>query len=165
MGKNKFGLDFENFLSYAEQLDRLGTDKLKQATENALNKSKEYANNSILEAMDQSPYAFNRNERSSKGVGGVAEPSGGNNRRPKGKAKKSVENTAAKPVEWKGNEAYAYIGGDLKEAPEIIILALGTPHIKADKNLHNAKKVKGKYKKEVSRIQQEEFIKVLKEAE
>ena len=68
-------------------------------------------------------------------------------------------------MEWDGKEAIAKVGADLKVAPELLILALGTPHIKADRNLNNAIKVKGKYRKEVSNIQQEEFFKVIKEAQ
>ena len=165
MSKKNFSLDFENFLEYAERVDKMGEGLLKKATENALNKSKEYANNAILDAMERSPYSFDKGNKSKDGVGGIAKPSGGRNRRATGKAKKSVEQTADKPIEWKGNTATAYIGGNLKEAPEILILALGTPHIKADKNLNNAIKVKGKHKKEVATIQQQEFIKVIKEAQ
>lgn len=164
MAKAKFGLNFDGFLEYAEQIDKLGEGMLKKATENALSKSKDYANNSILEAMEKSPYEFSHNRQSNKGVGGVSDGEG-KNRRSTGKAIKSVKNIMEKPVEWDGNTAAAYIGADLKEAPELLILALGTPHIQADRNLNNAIKVKGKYRKQVSKIQQEEFIKVLREAQ
>lgn len=146
MAKNKMGLDFDGFLQFAEQLDQLGTQYLKQATENAMTKSKEYANEQIINAMNSSRFNF-------KGTG-----------RSTGKALKSVEEVNAKPVEWEGSVCTAYVGADLKIAPEELILALGTPHIKADTNLKNAIKVKGKYRKEMSLIQQEEFLKVIKEA-
>lgn len=154
MAKTKFGLDFDGFLELAEQIDKMGEGLLRKATENALTKSKEQANQSIKEAMDKSPYNFKK---------------GGTNYAGKkyatGKAEASLSSISAKPVEWNGNEAIAYIGADLKESPELLILALGTPHLKADKNLNNAIKVKGKYRKEVSKIQQEEFLKVMKEAQ
>lgn len=164
MAKNNFGLNFDGFLDYAEQIDKLGEGLLKKATENALTKSKDYANNSILEAMEKSPYEFTHNQQSNKGVGGIASGEG-KNRRATGKAIKSVKNIMEKPVEWNGNTAIAYVGADLKEAPELLILALGTPHLQGDRNLNNAIKVKGKYRKEVSKIQQEEFMKVLREAQ
>lgn len=147
MAKNKFGLDFDGFLDLSKQIDQMGEGYLKKATDNALTKSKEYANAEIIRAMETSPYHFN------KGQG-----------RSTGKALKSVQEVAKKPVEWDGTIAKAYIGSDLKEAPEAIILAMGTPHLKADTKLKNALKVKGAVRKEVSRIQQEEFFKVMKEA-
>ena len=146
MAKNNFSLNFDGFLDYAKQLDELGDKYLKQATENALTKSKEYANNSIINAMKTSRFNFNGSDRST------------------GKALKSVEEVNAKPVEWEGTICTAYVGTDLKVAPEALILALGTPHIKGDTNLKNALKVKGKYRKEMSLIQQQEFLKVIKEA-
>lgn len=163
MAKATFGLNFDGFMEYAEKLDNLGEEYLKKAVDNAMNESKKYVNDSIIEAMDKSKFAFNKGEQANKGVGGISNGSG-KNRRATGKAKKSVQQIAEKPIEWQGNTAIAYIGADLKEAPELLILALGTPHIKADRNLNNAIKVKGKYRKEASRIQQEEFMKVIQEA-
>lgn len=147
MAKNKFGLDFEGFLDLAKQIDEMGEGYLQQATNNALQKSKEYANGEIIRAMNTSPYNF------IKGQG-----------RATGRALGSVEEVEQKPVEWDGTIAKAYIGANLKVAPEAIILAHGTPHIKPDTKLKNALQVKGAVRKEVSRIQQEEFFKVLKEA-
>lgn len=150
MAKAKFGLNFDGFLEYAEKIDRMGEGLLKQATENALTKSKEYANQAIKDAMDSSPYNFKK---------GGANYAG--HKYATGKAERSLASVSEKAVEWDGNEAVAYIGADLKESPELLILALGTPHLKADRNLNNAIKVKGKYRKEASRIQQEEFFKVM----
>jgi len=147
MARQKFSLNFDGFLEYANKVDQLGEGYLKTATENALTKSKDYINSAISQAMDASPYHFNREPGS----------------RSTGRAKKSLEETASMPVEWEGSVAYAYIGTDLKVAPEEIILAMGTPHIKADINLRNAVKAKGKYGKEASRIQQEEFAKIIEE--
>lgn len=147
MAKNKFGLDFDGFLDLAKQIDEIGEGYLQQATNNALQKSKEYANGEIIRAMNTSPYHF------IKGQG-----------RATGRALGSVEEVEQKPVEWDGTSAKAYIGANLKVAPEAIILAMGTPHLKPDTKLKNALKVKGAVRKEVSRIQQEEFFKVMKEA-
>lgn len=147
MAKNKFGLDFEGFLDLASKIDQMGEGYLQQATNNALQKSKEYANGEIVRAMETSPYHF------IKGQGDAT-----------GKALKSVKEIEAQPVLWEGSVAKAYIGADLKVAPEAIILAMGTPHLKPDTKLKNALKVKGAVGKEVSRIQQEEFFKVMKEA-
>lgn len=152
MAKNKFSLNFDGFLDYANQLEKLGDQYLKQATENAMTKSKEYANEQIINAMSKSPYQFSQGREGSSG------------RKATGKAKKSVVEVSQKPVEWDGTICTAYVGADLKIAPETLILALGTPHIKADTNLKNALKVKGKYRKEMSLIQQQEFLKVIKEA-
>lgn len=160
----KPSLDFKSFLDYAERLDNLGREHLKKAVENALIKSKEYANNSILEAMDNSDFAFKRNEQSDRGVGLIASGKG-KNRRATGKAIESTKEVAKLSVTWEGNTAIAYIGPDLQESPEALMLALGTPHIYGDRNLNNALKVKGKYRKEVSKIQFEEFKKVLEEAQ
>ena len=148
MAKNKFGLDFDGFLDLARQIDEMGEGYLQQAVDNALTKSKEYANDEIIRAMETSPYHFVKGQGQSTG-----------------KALASVQNVEQMSVEWDGTIAKAYIGVDLKIAPEAIILAHGTPHIKPDTKLKNALKVKGAVRKEVSRIQQEEFLKVLKEAQ
>lgn len=153
MAKNKFGLDFDGFLELAKQIDEMGEGYLKEATNNALQKSKDYANGQIVIAMSTSPYAFIKGKQSSS-----------TNRPATGKAVASVTDIMKNPVLWDGSVAKAYIGADLKIAPEAIILAMGTPHIKPDTKLKNALKVKGAIRKEVSRIQQEEFLKVMKEA-
>lgn len=154
MAKNNFSLNFDGFLDLANQIDQMGEGYLKKATDNALSKSKDYANNAIIEAMKNSPYAFEKGHKSSQ-----------SNKPSTGKALKSVEEVDKKPIEWEGTIAKAYIGANLKIAPEAIILAMGTPHIQADTNLRNALKVKGKYAKEVSKIQQEEFMKVMEEGQ
>lgn len=146
MAKNKFSLDFEGFLDYARQLDELGKQYLQKATDNALNKSKEYANEQVIEAMNSSPYNFKGNKRST------------------GQSKKSAQKVSEMPVEWNGTVATAYSGVSWYDAPEVTLLAYGTPHIKGDTKLLNAIKCKGAIRKEVSRIQQEEFVKVLQEA-
>ena len=152
MGKNKFSLDFDDFLKLADQVDRLGDGYLKQATENALRKSSDYVNQEVLNAMNKSKYSF------TAGQGGS-----------KGRARESLEKVSQMPIKWEGTKAFAYIGVDLSEATEVIFLMNGTtlngnPHIKADTKLKNAIKVKGKVKKKASEIQKEEFTKVIEEA-
>lgn len=147
MAKTKFSVDFKGFLDLAREIDELGEGYLKKATENALTKSKEYVNEQVIDALEKSPYNF-------KGTG-----------RSHGITKKSAEKVASIPLEWQGTMAIDYVGVSWYDAPEATLLAYGTPHIKGDTNLKNALKVKGKVRKEVSRIQQEEFMKVLKEAQ
>lgn len=152
MSKNKFSLDFDDFLKLADQVDRLGEGYLKKATENALRKSTDYVNQEVLNAMNKSKYSF------TAGQGGS-----------KGRARESLEKVSQMPIKWEGTKAFAYIGVDLSEATEVIFLMNGStlngnPHIKADTKLKNAIKVKGKVKKEASKIQKEEFTKVIEEA-
>lgn len=147
MAKNKFSLNFDGFLDLARQIDELGEGYLKKATENALIKSKEYVNGKIAEALETSPYNF-------KGTG-----------RSHGITKKSAEKVADMPLEWQGTLAILPVGVSWYDAPEATLLAYGTPHIKGDTKLRNAIKVKGKVAKEVSQIQKEEFLKVMKEAQ
>lgn len=152
MGKNKFSLDFDDFLKLADKVDRLGDGYLKKATENALRKSSDYVNQEVENAMNKSKYSF------TAGQGGS-----------KGRARESLEKVSQMPIKWEGTKAFAYIGVDLSEATEVIFLMNGTtlngnPHIKADTKLKNAIKVKGKVKKKASEIQKEEFTKVIEEA-
>lgn len=147
MAKNKFSIDFEGFLDYAEQIDKLGSEYLKKATDNALIKSKDYVNQEVIKAMNSSKYNFNGGGRSH------------------GQAKKSAEEVAKIPVTWTGTVAEAVAGVSWYEAPEATLLAYGTPHIKGDTKLLNALKCKGSVRKEMSKIQQQEFIKVLQEAQ
>lgn len=146
MAKSKFSIDFDGFLDYARQLDELGREYLQKATDQALTKSKDYVNEKVIEAMDSSPYNFKGSGRST------------------GQAKKSAVSVEKLPVEWNGTIATAYAGVSWYDAPEATILAYGTPHIKGDTKLKNALKCKGSVRKEASRIQQEEFVKVLQEA-
>lgn len=147
MASKGFGIDFSGVNKLATELGNLGDEVLKQAVDNALTASKDYVNNSIREAMDASPYNFNKGVHYSRG-----------------KAKASLSKVSTMPVDWSGNIALAYLGVDLKEALEVMFLIWGTPHLEADTNLRNAIKVKGKYAAEVNKIQKEEFYKVLKGA-
>lgn len=153
----KAGIEFDGFLALARRVDELGENALRVATENALTASKDYANREVEAAMQSSRYAFAAGERS--------ERRNGTNRPATGRALASVQDVAKRAVEWDGTVAKALVGGDLKEAPEIVILASsGNPHIKPDNRLKNAVKIKGSVAKEVAKIQQEEFQKVIAEA-
>ena len=142
MAKNKFGLDFGGFLDYARVIDkRLGTAALQAAATEALEKSAKQANINIAIAMNNSPYSFKEGQNYSKG-----------------RAKKSLAEVGQKGVEVDGTAIIAYAGVDFTVAPEAMILASGTPHLKADTNLKNAIKCKGKYRKQVMDIQQAVFF-------
>lgn len=146
MAKNNFSLDFNGFMDLAKQLGELGEDKLQKAVDNAFTASKDFVNAEVDKAMDASKYNFDGTGYS------------------KGKAKKSLEKVRKMPVEWTGTTAKAYVGVRTRDALEVLFLAYGTPHIKADKKLCDAIKVKGKIKRKVEEIQKEEFNKVIEEA-
>lgn len=146
MARNKFDLNFDGFLDLARDIDAMGEGLLKKAVDNAFTATKDFVNAEIERAMDSSPFNFDGQGFS------------------KGESKKSLEEVKSKPVEWNGTVATAKAGVNLSEAPQAIILAYGTPHHSGDKNLLNALKVKGKIRKEVDRIQAEEFNKVMEEA-
>lgn len=145
MSKNNFSLNFDGFLDLTRDIDNLGEGYLQKAVDNAFTASKNYVNDEVEKAMDSSKYHFDGTGYS------------------KGKAKKSLKHIEELPVEWTGTTAKAYIGVDLKEALEIAFIINGSPHTPKDKKLYNAIKVKGKIQKEVERIQQEEFSKVIEE--
>lgn len=146
MAKNNFSLNFDGFMDLAKELGNLGGDALKKAVDNAFTASKEYINEEVAKAMDASRYNFDGTGYS------------------QGKAKASLNEVSQMPVEWSGTVAKGYVGVKTREALEVLFLAYGTPHLTGDTKLLNAIKVKGKHKKEVERIQQEEFIKVIEEA-
>ena len=147
MPKTNFSLNFDGFLDLARELDELGNGYLKKAVDNAFTASKDYVNNAVDEAMSKSRYHFERGQGYSRGKAGL-----------------SLAFVRDMPVEWQGTTATAFIGVSLRDALEMQFIIYGTPHMQADTNLRNAIKVKGKYKKEVSKIQLEEFNKVIEEA-
>ena len=147
MAKNNFSLNFDGFLDLAKDIDNLGEGYLKKAVDNALTASKDYVNDAVDDAMTKSRYHFERGQGYSRG-----------------RVKASLEKVRKMPVEWQGTVAKAYIGVNLRDAIEFAFVIYGTPHMTADTNLRNAVKVKGKYKKEVSKIQLEEFNKLIEEA-
>lgn len=140
-----FSLDFDGFLDLAREVDELGEGYLQEAVDRAFTASKDYVNDEIESAMNASKYNFDGTGYS------------------KGKAKASLSKVEQLPVEWNGTTASAYVGVDLSEAPEMLFIIHGTPHMAKDTKLYNAVKVKGKIKKEVERIQAEEFYKVIEE--
>lgn len=147
MAKSKFALDFDGFLDLAARVSEAGGDEaLKRATENALSKSKDIANEEVARAMEKSRYSFTAGVKGSKG-----------------RAKKSAAEIAETPVSWEGTTAAARIGVSLAAAPEVAILMHGSPHIAPDTALKNAVKVKGKVRKRVDEVQAAEFNKVLSE--
>ena len=145
MAKNNFSLNFDGFLDLTRDIENLGDGYLQKAVDNAFTASKEYVNNEVAKAMDASRYNFDGTGYS------------------QGKAKNSLKEVEKMPVEWSGSVAKAYVGVRTREALEVLFLGYGTPHLAADTKLINAIKVKGKVKKEVERIQKEEFNKVLEE--
>ncbi len=146
MAKKNFSLNFDGFLDLARDISNLGDGYLQKAVDNAFTASKDYVNNEVSKAMDASRYNFDGTGYS------------------QGKAKQSLNEVAKMPVEWSGTIAKANIGVNTKDALEVLFLGYGTPHLAADKKLINAIKVKGKVKKEVEKIQKEEFNKVIEEA-
>lgn len=146
MAQNKgFAIDYNGFLDVAEELSKTyGDEALLQATVQALDETRNYVNAEMENAMKSSKYSFDKGVAFSQGA-----------------AKKSLEKVKNMPVEINGTEVTAYAGVDLEEAPEILMLAYGTPHLAKDKNLYNAIKVKGKVKNEVVKIQAEVFRKAL----
>lgn len=141
-----FSLNFDGFLDYARDLSNLGEETLKQAVDDAFTQSKDYVSTEIAKAMENSQYNFDGTGYS------------------KGKSKKSLNEIMQKPVEWSGNVAKAYIGVNLTDAPGMIFVMNGTPHMRKDNKLFNALKVKGNIKKEVEEIQKNAFANVLGEA-
>lgn len=146
MAKNNFSLNFDGCLDLARDISNFGDNYLQKAVDNAFTKSKEYVNNEVSKAMDASRYNFDGTGYS------------------QGKAKASLEEVAKMPVEWTGTVAKANVGVRMRDALEVHFIIHGAPHTPKDTNLYNAIKVKGKVKKEVERIQKEEFNKVIEEA-
>lgn len=145
--KSKFALDFDGFLDLAARISEAGGEEaLKRATESALNASKQIANEEVARALNKSRYSFTAGVKGSRG-----------------RARKSAEEISAEPVKWEGTQASAQIGVDLADAPEVAILMHGTPHIKADTQLKNAIKVKGKVRKRVEEAQAAAFSAVISE--
>lgn len=147
MAKGGFSLNFDGFLDLAARISEAGGEAaLKKATERALAKSAEVANAEVEAAMNKSRYSFTAGVKGSKG-----------------RARQSAAKVAAEPVKWEGTTATAHIGVDLADAPEVAILMYGTPHIKADAQLKNAIKVKGKVRKKVDEVQAQAFNEVMNE--
>lgn len=148
MAQNKgFSVDFNGFLDLAESISEIGNETLLEATVKALDKSRELVNVEVGKAMKASKYSFTKGEKYSQG-----------------QARKSLIEVSETPTEISGTEVTAYAGFNLENAPEVLPLAYGTPHLAKDTKLYNAIKVKGKVKKEVDRLQEAIFNEALKEA-
>jgi hypothetical protein len=145
VAKNNFSLDFKGFLDLAYDIsEQYGDEKLLEATAKALDESRKYVNIKVGQAMKESPYSFKAGEGYSQGD-----------------ARKSLIKVSQMPVEVNGTEVTVVAGVDLSEAPEALMLAKGTPHLSADKNLMNALKCKGKVRKQVDKIQADMFNAVM----
>lgn len=145
MGKG-FSLDFNGFLDLAESIsETYGDEVLLYAAEQAIEESRKYVNGEILAALQNSPFRFDG--------GGYSQ----------GETMESFTEISNKPTEVEGTVVTAYVGVDLKTAPQALILAtVGSPHQAYDSKLQNAIKVKGKVRKRVDQIQKEVFETVLK---
>ena len=146
MAQNKgFGLDFTDFLELAEKIDELGKgDALLEVAKEAIQQTKDYVNSEAEKALNSSKYSFTKGERYSQG-----------------EARASLEKVKQMPLDTNGTEIIGYAGFDLTDAPEVLPLAYGTPHLAKDKNLYNAIKVKGKVKKNVEKLQAKIFTEAL----
>ena len=148
MGLNKgFSLDFDGFLDLAEDISNISNDLLLNAAVKALDQSRQIANIEIGSAMKKSEYNFRRGEGYSQG-----------------NARASLVEVSQMPIEVSGTTVTAYAGVDLEKAPEVAILAHGTPHLAKDTMLYNAIRVKGKTGKKIAKVQEAIFNEALKEA-
>lgn len=148
MAQNKgFSLDFNGFLDLAEDISNISNETLLEATAKALDESRKLVNIEIGKAMKASKYSFKKGEKYSQGH-----------------ARKSLIEVAETPIEVSGTEATAFAGFNLENAPEVLALAYGTPHLAKDTKLYNAIKVKGRVKKQVNELQERIFNEALKEA-
>lgn len=140
-----FSLDFKGFLDLAEEIsERFSDEWLLYAAEQAIEETRKYVNGEIAAAMDTSKYSF------TEGIGYS-----------QGDAVASLTEVSNMPTKVEGTVVTAYAGVDLEKAPEVLMLAYGTPHLAKDTKLYNAIKVKGMVKKEVERIQKKVFDTVL----
>lgn len=132
----KLKLDFSGLDKMIEDMHKMGAN-VKEVTENALKKSRDYINDNLKTAM--APH--NRS----------------------GETLKSLKDA---PIEWSGAVAKIPVGFDIKNGgmPSIFLMygtkVYGTPRVKKDTNLYKA--IYGKATKEkVQEIMKNEFQKVL----
>lgn len=142
MAKAKLSIDFEGYSILKRQLDELGGKATERAVDSALKASQQLIARQVSAAM--TPH----NDT--------------------GNLKKQIVTT--NPVEWTGDTASIGVGFNIRgenglEGLPSIFLMYGTklhgqPHIKPDRELYNA--VYGaKTKKEIKKIQEEIFNKVI----
>lgn len=145
MAVNKgFSIDFNGFLDLAEDISNISNETLLEATVKALDESRKVVNIEVGKAMKDSAYSFKKGEKYSQGD-----------------ARESLIEVSKMPVEVNGTEVTAYAGVDLEKAPEVLMLASGTPHLAKDTKLYNAIKVKGKVKRTIDDIQKNIFTNTL----
>ena len=137
MARNKLRLEFKGFEEYAARLDELGGD-LKAVTEKALKESHAFVTPKIKAAMTK----HNRTGGTSRAI------------------------LDKSPVVWDGAVASIDVGFDIQSGgmPSIFLMygtkLHGQPHIAPDRKLYDA--VYGaQTRKEISKIQEEAFEKVL----
>ena len=131
----KIAFDTNFFDDYVQKLKSLDGN-LKRATEDALEKSKNYVNGELHKQMVK----HNRT----------------------GKTDKSIKDNAK--VEWSGKTAEIDVGFDIEHGGlASVFLMYGTPRMKKDTKLYNA--VYGSAtKKKINEIQQKVFEKAIEEA-
>lgn len=141
MAKNKLTIDFTGFERIKKQLDEIGGDATKRAVESALKASQNLVAKQVSAAI--TPHTET------------------------GDTKKSIVKN--NPVVWTGDTAAVDVGFDIVGGglPSIFLMygtkLHGQPHITPDRNLYNA--VYGaKTRKEILKIQEEAFEKVLERA-
>ena len=131
----KIAFNTKMFSDYGEKLEAVGGN-LKRATEEALEKSKDYVNGELHKQMKK----HNRSHKTDK----------------------SIQDNAK--VVWSGFKAEINVGFDIKHGGMAsIFLMHGTPRANKDQKLYNA--VYGTAtKKKITEIQQKVFEKAIKEA-
>ena len=138
MAKNKISIDFDGFNVLKKQLDEIGGNATQRAVESALKASQQVIAEQVEAAIETHTLT--------------------------GKTKKSIVSNS--PVEWTGDTASVGVGFDIGGGglPSIFLMygtkLHGQPHIAPDRKLYDA--VYGaQTRKEISKIQEEAFEKVL----
>ena len=136
MARHRLKLDFSGLDKMIEDLHKIGAN-VKEVTEVALKKGRDYVNEKAYKAM----ISHNRSGETIKSI-------------------------IPAPIEWNGTVAKAPVGFSIKEGglPSIFLMygtkVYGTPRVKKDMKLYKA--IYGKETKEkVQQIMKEEFQKVL----
>lgn len=146
--KNKFSLNFDDFLDYAHRVETMfGKDTLLELSKVALENSKAYVQNAVEEAMNKSTrYHYKKGEKYATG-----------------NMFDSLQIVDNIPPEVVGTITKSFIGFDLSKSPEAVFSMYGTPHKNKDHLLYRAVKVKGAIRKNVDKIQAEVFKNAVEE--
>lgn len=136
MARRRLKLDFSGIDKMIEDLHKIGAN-VKEVTESALKKSRDYINSNLESAMT-----------------------------PHNRSGETLKSIIPAPIEWNGTVAKVPVGFSVKEGglPSIFLMygtkVYGTPRVKKDTKLYNA--IYGKETKaKVEEIMREEFQKVL----